>query len=167
MRFNIHVHVQSCPTLCHPWTVCSPSRLFCLWSFSGKNTGEGGHFLLQGIFPTQGSNLRLLHLQHCQTGSLPLAPPGKSRWFNMFTNFNLATFCHCPATALLSTSLESNEMFVYILACFASCYIWKRLWNMSEEAEYYLQQIKLTVLPCGGGTTVRAIVSTRTLAVLI
>jgi len=29
---------------------------------------------LQGIFPTQGSNL---HLLHWQVGSLPLAPPGK------------------------------------------------------------------------------------------
>ena len=32
----------------------------------------------QGIFPTQGSNLHLLHLLHWQAGSLPLAPPGKS-----------------------------------------------------------------------------------------
>ena len=31
--------------------------------FPGKNTGVGCHFLLQGIFPTQGSNLRLLHWQ--------------------------------------------------------------------------------------------------------
>ena len=30
--------------------------------FPGKNTGVGCHFLLQGIFPTQGSNTRLLHL---------------------------------------------------------------------------------------------------------
>ena len=37
----------------------------------------GGHFLLQGIFPTQGSNLRLLCLLHLQADSLPLAPPGK------------------------------------------------------------------------------------------
>ena len=27
------------------------------WEFSGKNTGAGCHFLLQGIFPTPGSNL--------------------------------------------------------------------------------------------------------------
>ena len=27
----------------------------------GKTTGVGCHFLLQGIFPTQGSNLGLLH----------------------------------------------------------------------------------------------------------
>ena len=29
--------------------------------FPGKNTGVGSHSLLQGIFPTQGSNLSLLH----------------------------------------------------------------------------------------------------------
>ena len=33
------------------------------------------HFLLQGIFPTQGLNLCLLCLLHWQTGLLPLAPP--------------------------------------------------------------------------------------------
>ena len=36
----------------------------------GNNTGPGCHFLLQGIFPSQGLNLRLLHWQ---AGSLPLA----------------------------------------------------------------------------------------------
>ena len=30
--------------------------------FPGKNTGVGCHFLLQGILPTQGSNLGLLSL---------------------------------------------------------------------------------------------------------
>ena len=35
----------------------------------------GCHFLLQGIFPTQGLNPSLLHLLLWQTGSLPLAPP--------------------------------------------------------------------------------------------
>ena len=33
----------------------------------------GCHALLQGIFQTQGSNPRLLHLLHWQAGSLPLA----------------------------------------------------------------------------------------------
>ena len=45
---------QSCLTLCDPW-------LLCPWNFPGKNTGVGYHFLLQGIFPTQVSNLGLLH----------------------------------------------------------------------------------------------------------
>ena len=38
-----------------------PIRLLCPWDFLGKNTGVGRHFLLQGIYPTQGSNLCLLH----------------------------------------------------------------------------------------------------------
>ena len=33
-----------------------PARLLCPWNFLGKNTGVGCHFLLYGIFPTQGSN---------------------------------------------------------------------------------------------------------------
>ena len=36
-----------------PWTV--PSRLLCPWDSPGKSTRGGCHFLLQGIFPTQGS----------------------------------------------------------------------------------------------------------------
>ena len=43
----------------------------------GKNTGEGCHALLQGIFPTQESDPCLLCLLRWQAGSLPLAPPGK------------------------------------------------------------------------------------------
>ena len=50
-----------------------PARLLCLWDFSGKNTGVGCQFLLQGIFPTQGSNPRLLCLLHGQVDSLPLS----------------------------------------------------------------------------------------------
>ena len=38
-----------------------PARLLCPWNSPGKNTGVGCHFLLQGIFPTQGSNTCLLH----------------------------------------------------------------------------------------------------------
>ena len=53
---------QLCLTLSWPRGV-EPIRLLCPWDFPGKNTGVGCHFLLQGIFPTQGSNLRLLHWQ--------------------------------------------------------------------------------------------------------
>ena len=34
----------------------SPTRLLCPWDSPGKNTGVGCHFLLQGIFLTEGSN---------------------------------------------------------------------------------------------------------------
>ena len=41
-----------------------PARLLCPWNFPGNNTGGGWHFLLQGIFPDQGSNMHLLFLLH-------------------------------------------------------------------------------------------------------
>ena len=65
------------------WTV---ARLPCPWNFPSKNTRMGFHFLLQGIFPTQGSNLLLLCLLYWQVDSLPLAPPGnwKSKTINLF-----------------------------------------------------------------------------------
>ena len=44
---------QSCPTLCDP--------LICPWNSLGQNTGVGCYSLLQEIFPTQESNLGLLH----------------------------------------------------------------------------------------------------------
>ena len=39
-----------------------PTRLLCPWDSPGNSTGVGCHALLQGIFPTQGSNPSLLHL---------------------------------------------------------------------------------------------------------
>ena len=38
-----------------------PHRLYSPWNSPGQNTGVSSHFLLQGIFPTQGSNPGLLH----------------------------------------------------------------------------------------------------------
>ena len=43
--------------------------------------------ILERIFPTQGSNLCLLHLLHWQVGSLPWAPPGKPqllKWWHVW-----------------------------------------------------------------------------------
>ena len=65
-----------CPTLCNS-TKRRLSRLLCPWNFPGKNTGVGCHFLLQGIFLTQGLNPCLLRLLHWQADPLPLAPSGQ------------------------------------------------------------------------------------------
>ena len=61
-----------CLTLLWPREL-EPTRLFCPWNFPGKNAGVGCHFLLQGVFPTQGSNPRLLHCRWFFTTE----PPGK------------------------------------------------------------------------------------------
>ena len=54
-----------------PWTVAN--RLLCPRDLPGKNTGVSCHFLLQGIFPTQGSNSSLLHFLHWPGDSSPLS----------------------------------------------------------------------------------------------
>ena len=53
----------SCSVLSNSLRPCGlfPARLLCRWDSPGKNTGVGSHSLLQGIFPTQGSNSGLLH----------------------------------------------------------------------------------------------------------
>ena len=51
LNLSLSLVAKSCPTLCNPMDCSLP----------GKNTGVGCHFLLQGIFPTQGSNAGLLH----------------------------------------------------------------------------------------------------------
>ena len=46
------------------------------WDFPGKNTETGCHFLLQGIFLTQGWNPSLFDLLHWKVDSLPTTPSG-------------------------------------------------------------------------------------------
>ena len=57
-----------------PWGVAY--RLLCPWDFPGKSTAVGWHFLLQGVFPTQGPDLHVLCLLLCQGCSLPLSHLG-------------------------------------------------------------------------------------------
>ena len=49
-----------------------PARLLCPWNSPGKNIGVGCHFLLQGIFPTQGSNPAIRLGQKTENGSVHL-----------------------------------------------------------------------------------------------
>ena len=56
----IHLVAQLCPTLCD-LIDCSPPSSSAHGDSPGKNTGVGCHAFLQGIFPTQGLNIGLLH----------------------------------------------------------------------------------------------------------
>ena len=68
-----HCVTQACLTLWDPWTTTFQTPLSK--SFPRKNAGIVCPCLLQGVFPTQGSNLCLLHWQ---VNSLPLSP---LRWY--------------------------------------------------------------------------------------
>ena len=59
--------------------LCNPTdcRLLCPWDFSGKKTGVGCQSLLQGTFPTQGSDPRVSCVSCTAGGFFPAEPPGK------------------------------------------------------------------------------------------
>ena len=76
-----------------------PTRLLCPWNFPGKNTGLDCFFLLQEIFPTQGSNPHLLLVLHWQVGSLPLShlgSPSAQVVLLLFPPLSHLPFAHPP-----------------------------------------------------------------------
>ena len=82
-RFSLKVKVKSLSCLqlfATPWTVAC-TRLLHPWDFLGKSTGVGCHFLLQGIFPTQGSNPGL---PHCRQKFYHLSHQGRMPQFCIF-----------------------------------------------------------------------------------
>ena len=69
---SFHIHViplTDWQVLSRVWLFTSPRTVACqaplsVGFFPSKSIGVGCHFLLQGIFLTQGSSLDLLHLLH-------------------------------------------------------------------------------------------------------
>ena len=86
---------QSHPTLCDPmdcspWTTKAPQSM----DFSGKNTGAGCHFLLQGIFLTQEST----HIccSHALVGRLfATESPGKPQTSSTDTEIRISYDFSC------------------------------------------------------------------------
>ena len=76
-NFNLDCESESCSVLSDSlW----PHGLQSPWNSPDQNTGVGSLSLLQGIFPTPGSNPSLLCLLYWQADSLPLVPAGKPWW---------------------------------------------------------------------------------------
>ena len=87
-KLNMTVCVCVCVCVCARAHTCTTSHFNCvqlfvtLWTVALQTPLSKGfsrileccHALLQGIFPTQGLNMCLLHLLHWEAGCLPLAP---------------------------------------------------------------------------------------------
>ena len=89
----------------------SSTRLFCLWDFPGKNTGVNCHFLLQGLFLTQGSNLSLLHLLYWQVDTSPLSQLGSLQKMWTISMSFLSWFIikqYIDGLFIINTTKESN-----------------------------------------------------------
>ena len=114
--------IQSCLTLCNPmdW---SPQGSSVHGIFLGKNTGMGCRFLLQGIFPTQGSNSGLLHcrwiLYRLRHQGSPFVYPTTNLGFNcLFNKIDLVCFLVCFGLLGNLTQAYSEPTWATILYLF-------------------------------------------------
>ena len=94
-----------------PWTVACQAPLSM--EFPGKNTGVGCHFILQGIFPTQGLNLSLLWLQHWQVGSIQ---------YTVLYNLQNLHFSTCPTNVLFCSGSNPKITPCIQLSCSLSLF---------------------------------------------
>ena len=105
-----------------------PARLFCPWDSPGKNTRVSCCVLLQGIFPTQGSNL---HLLHWQMDSLPLNHLGNPRfyhacvhakWLQSYPILCKPMHCNLPGSSVHGILQARILEWVAMPSCRGSCW---------------------------------------------
>ena len=103
-----------------------PPGLYSPWNSPGQNTGVGSLSLLQGIFPTQGSNLGLLHcrrifyhLSHKGSPRIPyLLRPIFISWFIHVIYYvkwyrPLYNFCFYISSLYLVFTWKGNYLFEF------------------------------------------------------
>ena len=108
---------QLCPTLCNP-IECSLSG-FYVHEISRQEHWRGYHFLHQGIFPTQLSNLSFLCLLHWQADSSPLCVLGNPININ-----NMKTIDQVPQLILFVVLFNCIGSYLFVKCCFISWIKW-------------------------------------------
>ena len=97
-----------------------PTRLLCPWNFPGKIIEVSCYFFLQGIFPTQRSNLHLLHCRQI---------------------FNLLGYQESPIKdSYTFLNLGPRMKISHFINPFICCVIWPRT-NLLTESLYILESI--------------------------
>ena len=90
------------------------AKPLCPWDFSGKNTGEGCHFLLQGILPTQGWN----PVSCIGSWILHAEPPGKPmEIFRKFWNKALKQDKHLHIQCSVSCYFFLPKINTFSMSC--------------------------------------------------
>ena len=84
----------------------APSGSSVYGDSSGKNTGVGCHALLQGIFPTQGSNLNLLHCRQI----LYCLSHHRSPKFSIYLFYEIDWTLLWPGTVLGTEDRAANKI---------------------------------------------------------
>ena len=101
-------------------TLCDPTDSYSSWSSPGQNIGVGSLCLLQGIFPTQGSNLGLPHCSQIlyQLSHKASCPQGNS-----------------PVTVIIAHCIHSfipELIHTLIQQIFSECPL-SKLWGHNNE----------------------------------
>ena len=112
----------------------SSPRFLCPWHSPGKHTGVGSHSLLQGLFPTQGSDLGL---QHCRQilyrMSLKLSHVPAVAWvLCLGEHWVEGVLKRCKYTSLQKTI----------------AFLGKKKWKKKHYVLEHLQAIFIRSLPC-------------------
>ena len=88
-----------------------PTRPLCPWDYPGKNTRVCCHFLLQGLFLTQGWNLCLQHLLHWKVDSLPMShlrSLAVQWWFLYYSFVNRGIQNYCGQCVVMCSGTEGS-----------------------------------------------------------
>ena len=106
-------------SLNHVWLFVTPRTVACQtplsMEFSRQEWWNRLHFLLQGIFPTQWSNLGLLHLLHWQVESSPLSHLGSLLY--LYLSVFLSDYKWYCITLVFISSVRNMMSFVCL------CYV--------------------------------------------
>ena len=137
---------QSCLTLCDVMTVACQAPVSM--EFSRQETGVGWHALLQGVFPTQGSNPSLLycrpilyHLSHIAAYSLGMKYSSFSAWLythEVFSPLYSITF------SLSTTQSWSRGIFFLSIRKFlqqSGYYLYEFLPHSFTKTEHFLSTV--------------------------
>ena len=110
-----------------------PTGLLYPWNSPGKDTGVGCHFLLQGIFPTQGSNPDLLH---CRQTLYCLSHQGS---FVVKAMVFLVVMYRCESWIIKKAECWRNDTF--------KLWCWRKLLRVSWPARKSHQLIQKETNP--------------------
>ena len=99
---------------------CSPPGSSVHGDSLSRDTEVGGHVLLQGIFPTRGSNL---HPLHWQTSSLPTSHLGSPKITTTLYFYDLLFLSFPSSHSLVPSPLgnhlqDSPSVFLETMHCF-------------------------------------------------